>query len=239
MKWLWKMQCLQKNKTGFIYFSLRISESLESKVSSSAENVTCTETVAIWLHLHLPVAVLRSCCPLSCAFEQPSQGSAPWLCMTPSPADQHGFSETSLSSAGSGTRLTDSFFLYVKRTSQDTTPGYSDPPIQCFNWHIRVKANAWASCRVSWGVLLHKHKGTVLAPLHNFLEAFPSLLGPFSWISGGFSSKLKNLLDQLFSPTLLHPRCKSKLQISLWKHPHLILSSPQSWLCIFPGLYFT
>lgn len=91
MKWLWKMQCLQKNKTGFIYFSLRISESLESKVSSSAENVTCTETVAIWLHLHLPVAVLRSCCPLSCAFEQPSQGSAPWLCMTPSsPADQHG-----------------------------------------------------------------------------------------------------------------------------------------------------
>lgn len=148
-------------------------------------------------------------------------------------------SETSLSSAGSGTRLTDSFFLYVKRTSQDTTPGYSDPPIQCFNWHIRVKANAWASCRVSWGVLLHKHKGTVLAPLHDFLEAFPSLLGPFSWISGGFSSKLKNLLDQLFSPTLLHPRCKSKLQISLWKHPHLILSSPQSWLCIFPGLYFT
>lgn len=133
----------------------------------------------------------------------------------------------------------DSFFLYVKRTSQDTTPGYSDPPIQCFNWHIRVKANAWASCRVSWGVLLHKHKGTVLAPLHNFLEAFPSLLGPFSWISRGFSSKLKNLLDQLFRPTLLHPRCKSKLQISLWKHPHLILSSPQSWLCIFPGLYFT
>lgn len=58
-----------ENKTRSIYFSFRVSRSLVSKISSSVENVTCIETVAIWLLLHLP-AVAGCCgCPLRCAFE--------------------------------------------------------------------------------------------------------------------------------------------------------------------------
>lgn len=51
-----------ENKTRSIYFSFRVSGSLKSKIPSSVENVTCIETVAIWLLLNLPA--VRECLEL-------------------------------------------------------------------------------------------------------------------------------------------------------------------------------
>lgn len=59
-----------ENKARSIYFSFRVSGSLESEISSSVENVTCIETVAVWLLLHLPAVAVCCGCPLGCAFER-------------------------------------------------------------------------------------------------------------------------------------------------------------------------
>lgn len=63
-----------ENKARSIYFSFRVSGSLESEISSSVENVTCIETVAVWLLLHLPAVAVCCGCPLGCAFERLSHG---------------------------------------------------------------------------------------------------------------------------------------------------------------------
>lgn len=63
-----------ETKTRCIHFSFGVSGSLESKISSSVENMTCMATVAIWLLLHLPAVAVRCGCPLSCAFEHLSHG---------------------------------------------------------------------------------------------------------------------------------------------------------------------
>lgn len=52
--------------------------------------------------------------------------------------------------------------------------------------------------------------------------SFGSVSHGLSPESQNFSSKLKNSLGQLFRLTLPLLKCKSKLQISLWKHNHLI-----------------
>lgn len=52
--------------------------------------------------------------------------------------------------------------------------------------------------------------------------SFESVSHGLSPESQNFSSKLKNSLGQLFRLTLPLLKCKSKLQISLWKHNHLI-----------------
>lgn len=64
--------CRKQNKVHLFLF--RVSGSLESKISSSVENVTCVETVAIWLLTHSPAVAVCCGCLLSCAFEHLSHG---------------------------------------------------------------------------------------------------------------------------------------------------------------------